>query len=920
MRLALVVLLAEGHLLIEDVPGVGQDDPGQGAGRLDRRHRPADPVHPRPAAERRHRRGDLRPGDPGVRVQARARSSPTSSSPTRSTAPRPRPSPPCWSAWRSARSPSTASATSWPGRSWSWPRRTRWRWRGPIPSPRPSATGSPPGSRWATPAARPSWRCSTTAADRRSRSSTLTPVADAADRARPGRPPSAACTSSEAVRRYVVALVEASRRSPHLRLGASPRAGLQLLRAARASAALLRPRPRAARRRPGAGRARCWRTGCCSPPTRRSAGAAPSRSSPSCCPPSRSPAGAEPPWPTPVGRALSSLTAARALPGRRRRRRCCSSASCSASGRSCSSRSSCSRCRCSRRPTVARERFRLGVAAHGHPRPGPPRRDRRRPPRDHQRRHPPRRPVGADRAAARPTSAARRGSWSTGWPAGDTAALRLPRARRPPRPARRSARCGCGWSTRSGSSSAAPSAPTPRRCSSSPGCGRSAPAGPAGGHGGGGEGSRRTIAVHGEDDVSTREYRHGDDLRKVHWRATARTGELMVRLEERPWRAQATLLLDTRARAHLLAPRHRRPSPAAGPAAATTPRPPDSLEWLVEAAASIGTALARAGRRAARGHRRRRAGARLRPRPAQPGRPAGPAGHRRPLPRLRPGAPAWSSCAGPPATGRSICLLGAVGPGRRRRADPRAARGRPPTSRSSPTSRAGPTPGPPGAGAALSAAARGRPRPAARGRGHPAARRPAGGWPSPVPTGRSPTSGPTLGGPAGAPPALPGGGAGCGGAGMNERRTSARTAVAAAATATLLGACALTPVFSSARLAAAGARRRRSSSWPAACCCGRAARRCGRALTRGPPGARPAVGGWASRSSRSASCSCVARACSPPCSRPATAFAGVLPDADEPGRPRRRCWPTASAELPRAGDPGPAADRPARPDRRCSSG
>ncbi|RBY95694.1 ATPase [Blastococcus sp. TF02-8] len=43
---------------------------------------------------------------------------------------------------------------------------------------------------------------------------------------------------SDAVRRYVVALVEATRRSPELRLGASPRAGLQLLRAARASAAL----------------------------------------------------------------------------------------------------------------------------------------------------------------------------------------------------------------------------------------------------------------------------------------------------------------------------------------------------------------------------------------------------------------------------------------------------------------------------------------------------------------------------------------------------------------------------------------------------------------------------------------------------------------------------------------------------------
>jgi uncharacterized protein (DUF58 family) len=122
--------------------------------------------------------------------------------------------------------------------------------------------------------------------------------------------------------------------------------------------------------------------------------------------------------------------------------------------------------------------------------------------------------------------------------------------------------------------------------------------GPAGGQGGGGEGSRRTIAVHGEDDVSTREYRHGDDLRKVHWRATARTGELMVRLEERPWRAQATLLLDTRARAHLLAPRNRadaRPDPGwTGPAGDDTP-PGDSLEWMVEAAASIGTELARRG-------------------------------------------------------------------------------------------------------------------------------------------------------------------------------------------------------------------------------------------------------------------------------------------------------------------------------------
>ncbi|MFC7406645.1 AAA family ATPase [Georgenia alba] len=44
--------------------------------------------------------------------------------------------------------------------------------------------------------------------------------------------------ASPALQQYVVDLVAATRTSPHLRLGASPRAGLQLLRAARAHAAL----------------------------------------------------------------------------------------------------------------------------------------------------------------------------------------------------------------------------------------------------------------------------------------------------------------------------------------------------------------------------------------------------------------------------------------------------------------------------------------------------------------------------------------------------------------------------------------------------------------------------------------------------------------------------------------------------------
>jgi uncharacterized protein (DUF58 family) len=117
--------------------------------------------------------------------------------------------------------------------------------------------------------------------------------------------------------------------------------------------------------------------------------------------------------------------------------------------------------------------------------------------------------------------------------------------------------------------------------------------GPACGHGGGGEGIQRTLAVHGEDDVSARAYREGDDLRKVHWRATARTGELMVRLEERPWRSQATLLLDARARGHLVV---RHEAGARWPGPPGDPRPPtDSLEWMVEAAASIGTSLAGRG-------------------------------------------------------------------------------------------------------------------------------------------------------------------------------------------------------------------------------------------------------------------------------------------------------------------------------------
>ncbi|CAM5707177.1 hypothetical protein SCALM49S_02073 [Streptomyces californicus] len=61
-----------------------------------------------------------------------------------------------------------------------------------------------------------------------------------------------------------------------------------------------------------------------------------------------------------------------------------------------------------------------------------------------------------------------------------------------------------------------------------------------------GDGRQRSLALAGEDDIIPRGYRHGDDLRRVHWRSTARHGELMVRREEQPQRAKCTVLLDTR--------------------------------------------------------------------------------------------------------------------------------------------------------------------------------------------------------------------------------------------------------------------------------------------------------------------------------------------------------------------------------------
>ena len=91
----------------------------------------------------------------------------------------------------------------------------------------------------------------------------------------------------------------------------------------------------------------------------------------------------------------------------------------------------------------------------------------------------------------------------------------------------------------------------------------------AGGAGSAGEARPHRVGVTGQDDVLVREYRHGDDRRRIHWRSTARRGDLMVRREEQAWDPTASVLLDARVGAHAGRGMH------------------SSLEWAISAAASV---------------------------------------------------------------------------------------------------------------------------------------------------------------------------------------------------------------------------------------------------------------------------------------------------------------------------------------------
>ncbi len=91
-----------------------------------------------------------------------------------------------------------------------------------------------------------------------------------------------------------------------------------------------------------------------------------------------------------------------------------------------------------------------------------------------------------------------------------------------------------------------------------------------GGGGSTGEARPHRIGVVGQEDALVREYRQGDDVRRIHWRSTAKRGELMVRREEQAWDPSASIVLDSRASAH------------AGHGMQ------NSIEWAISAAASIG--------------------------------------------------------------------------------------------------------------------------------------------------------------------------------------------------------------------------------------------------------------------------------------------------------------------------------------------
>jgi uncharacterized protein (DUF58 family) len=72
------------------------------------------------------------------------------------------------------------------------------------------------------------------------------------------------------------------------------------------------------------------------------------------------------------------------------------------------------------------------------------------------------------------------------------------------------------------------------------------------------------------DDAALRDYREGDDLRRVHWKSSARRGTMLVRSDERAGRRPTTVVMDL-------------------------PRDADALEWTISTATSIALSVLDSG-------------------------------------------------------------------------------------------------------------------------------------------------------------------------------------------------------------------------------------------------------------------------------------------------------------------------------------
>ena len=87
--------------------------------------------------------------------------------------------------------------------------------------------------------------------------------------------------------------------------------------------------------------------------------------------------------------------------------------------------------------------------------------------------------------------------------------------------------------------------------------------------------ARRAVGVAAEDFSTLRPYLVGDDLRRIHWPSTARSGDLLVRQDDARWQGHVTVVLDQR----------------------TGQIDPGAFEAAVSAAASLVRSVARRGDR-----------------------------------------------------------------------------------------------------------------------------------------------------------------------------------------------------------------------------------------------------------------------------------------------------------------------------------